>query len=121
MLRREVLRSGQRCTVFALVVDRGCEATDYLMELPEDVRLKVEAVFRGLADGGFLPNQQKFRRLDAGVYELKLRNPPVRLFCFQDGRNWVCTHGHTKPGPHELRTHVAKVKLLRKRWLEECL
>ena len=121
MLTREVLRSGRRCTVFALVVDRGCEVTNYLMELPEDVRSKMEAVIRGLADEGFVPNQQKFRRLGAGVYELKLRNPPVRLFFFQDGRNWVCTHGHTKPGPRELRTHVAKVESLRKRWLEECL
>ena len=121
MLSREVLRSGRRCTVFALVVDHGCEVTDCLMELPEDVRSKMEAVIRGLADEGFVRNQQKFRRLDAGVYELKLRNPPVRLFCFQDGRNWVCTHGHTKPGPRELRTHVAKVKSLRKQWLEEYL
>ena len=121
MLSREVLRSGRQCTVFALVVGRGCEATDYLMELPEDVRSKLETIIRGLADEGFVPNQQKFRRLDAGVYELKLRNPPVRLFCFQDGRNWVCTHGHTKPGPHKLRTHVAKVKSLRKQWLEEYL
>ncbi|MBN2465626.1 type II toxin-antitoxin system RelE/ParE family toxin [candidate division WOR-3 bacterium] len=121
MLSREALRSGRRCTVFALVVDRGCEVTDYLMGLPEDVRSKMETVIRVLADEGFVPNQQTFRRLDAGVYELKLRNPPVRLFCFKDGRNWVCTHGHTKPGPHELRTHVAKVKSLRKRWLEEYL
>lgn len=120
MLSREVLRSGQRCTVFALIVDGRCEATDYLMELPESVRSKMEAVIRGLANEGFVPNQQKFRRLDAGVYELKLRDPPVRLFCFQDGRNWVCTHGHTKPGPHELRTHVARVKSLKERWLEEC-
>ena len=121
MLSREALRSGRRCTVFALLVDGRCEVTDYLMELPEDARSKMEAVIRALADEGFVPNQQKFRRLDAGVYELKLRNPPVRLFCFQDGRNWVCTHGHTKPGPRELRTHVAKVESLRKRWLEECL
>ena len=121
MLSREALRSGRRCTVFALLVDGRCEVTDYLMELPEDVRSKMEAVIRALADEGFVPNQQKFRRLDAGVYELKLRNPPARLFCFQDGRNWVCTHGHTKPGPRELRTHIAKVESLRKRWLEECL
>ncbi len=121
MLSRLTLRSGVRCTVFALIIVGRCEVTDYLMELPEDVRSKLEGVVRMLANAGFLPNQQKFRRLDAGVYELKLRDPPVRLFCFQDGRNWVCTHGHTKPGPHELRTHVAKVRMLRKRWLEECV
>jgi hypothetical protein len=115
------LRAGRRCTIFALTIDGGCEVTDFLMGLPEDVRLKMETVVRGLADEGFLPNQQKFRRLDAGVYELKLRNPPVRLFCFQDGRDWVCTHGHTKPGPRELRTQVAKVRTLKKRWSEECL
>ncbi|MCX6841529.1 MAG: hypothetical protein NTX53_04495 [candidate division WOR-3 bacterium] len=121
MLNREALRSGRRCTVFALTIDGGCEVTDFLMELPADARVKLEIVIRGLADEGFLPNQQKFRRLDAGVYELKLRNPPVRLFCFQDGRDWVCTHGHTKPGPRELRTQMAKVRTLQKRWFEERL
>jgi len=121
MLSRHVLRSGTGCTVFALTIEGRCEVTDYLMELPEDVRSKLEGVVRMLASAGFLPNQQKFRRLDSGVYELKLREPPVRLFCFQDGRSWVCTHGHTKPRPHELRTHIAKVRALRKRWFEECV
>ena len=114
-----MLRSGQRSTVFAITVDDECEISDFLMDLPEDVRLKLEALIRALADNGFVPNQQKLMRLDAGVYELKLRNPPVRLFCFQDGRNWVCTHGHVKPGSRELLTHVAKVKTLRRRLLEE--
>jgi len=119
MLSREVLHAGPRCTVFALFVDDRCEALDFVMELPEDVRKKLEAVIRLLAAGGFIPNQQKFRRLDAGVYELKLLHPPVRLFCFQAGPDWVCTHGHTKPGPRELPVHVARVKALRERWLKE--
>lgn len=119
MLRRAALRSGRACTVFALVVDGRCDVTDYLMELTADVRTRVEVVIRALADAGFVPNQQKLRRLDAGVYELKLRKPPVRLFCFQDGRDWICTHGHTKPGARELRVHIAKVETLRESWLKE--
>ncbi len=119
MLTREELCRGRKYTVFALVADGGCEVTDYLLALPEDVRLKMHAAIKGLADQGFVPNQQKFRRLEAGVYELKLRNPPVRLFCFQDGPDWVCTHGHTKPGMRELQSHIAKVRALRKRYLEE--
>ena len=107
--------------MYALVVDGGCETTDFLMELPENVRLKLEGIIRRLADDGFVANSEQFRRLEPGVYELKLRHPPVRLFCFQDGRDWVCTHGHVKPGSRELRTHVAKVRELRKRRLEECL
>jgi len=80
---------------------------------------KLMAAVTRLANDGFVPNQQKFRRLDTGVYELKLRQPPVRLFCFQDGPDWVCTHGDRKPGQRELRTHIAKVKALRQRLMEE--
>jgi hypothetical protein len=101
------------------LVDGGCEAADYLESLPEDVRLRIHAVVRRLADERFIPNRQKFNRLDAGIYELKLRRPPVRLFCFQSGPDWVCTHGDRKPGQSELGAHVAKVKELRKRYLEE--
>ena len=119
MLRLEPLRIGGRCTVFALAQENGCKAVDWLMELPEEVRLKLYRAIAMLAEQGLIRNQQRFRRLEDGVYELKLRNPPVRLFCFQHGPDWVCTHGDRKPGQRELRVHIAKVKTLRKRLVEE--
>jgi len=119
MLSREVLRSGRRCTVFALVVDGRSEAAEWLNELPDDEFRKLMATVTRLAADGFIPNQQEFRRLESGVYELKLRHPPVRLFCFQHGPDWVRTHGDRKPGNRELRTHLAKVRTLRHRFLEE--
>lgn len=115
----EICPRGQRCTVFALVVDGRSEAAEWLNELPEDVFGRLMAVACRLAADGFIPNEQKLRRLDSGIFELKLRHPPIRLFCFRHGQDWVCTHGDTKPGKRELRKHIAKVKAQRQRYLEE--
>ena len=118
MLGCEQLYVG-RGAVSVLVVDDRSEAAEWLNELPGDAFRKFMAVAKQLAAHGFIPNEQKFRRLDDDVYEMKLRHPPLRLFCFRHGRNWVITHGVTKPGARELRTQVAKVKSLRRRFMEE--
>jgi len=119
MVTLEELHCGRTCTVFAVVVDGDCEASGYLMELSERARVKMRANIELLADTGFIWNEEKFRRLEPGIFELKLRRPPLRLFCFQDGRDWVCTHGSTKPGRRELRAHIARVRALRERWRKE--
>lgn len=119
MLSVEELSRGRRGTVFALVVDGRDEVADFLNDLPLPLFDKLEGMIERLADDGFIANQEKFRRLDAGVYELKLWRPPLRVFCFQHGPDWVCTHADRKPGSRELRSHVAKVKVLRQRYLEE--
>jgi len=115
----EELSRGRRGTVFASVVDDRTEVADFLTDLPAPPFDKLEGMIERLADDGFIANQEKFRRLDAGAYELKLWRPPLRMFCFQHGSDWVCTHADRKPGSRELRTHVAKVKVLRQRYLEE--
>jgi hypothetical protein len=119
VLSVEELSRGRRGAVFALVVDGRDEVADFLNDLPLPLFDKLEVMIERLADDGFIANQEKFRRLDAGVYELKLWRPPLRVFCFQHGPDWVCTHADRKPGSRELRSHVAKVKVLRRRYLEE--
>jgi len=119
MLSLEILRRGERCTVYVLVVDGDAEAVDALNDLTGAEFDKMETMIKRLADCGFIANQEKLRRLDAGVYELKLRRPPLRMFCFQIGPDWVCTHSDRKPGSRELRSHIAKIKALRQRYFEE--
>jgi hypothetical protein len=119
VLNLEELRRGQKCTVHSLVVDGNCDASDYLDGLPDGTLQKIQAVICRLADDGFIPNRQKFNRLESGIYELKLRKPAVRLFCFQDGPDWICTHGDRKPGKRELQSHVARVRALRERYQRE--
>ena len=119
VIETEDLGRGSSASVRALVVDGRSEILDFLNELPHDSFAKLQVLIGQLAEYRFLANQEKFRRLAAGIYELKLRKPPVRLFCFQDGPNWICTHGDTKPGKRELQSHVAKVQTLRRRYFEE--
>jgi hypothetical protein len=119
VLSLEELRRGRNCVVFALVVDGRADVSDFLNDLPRPQFDKMEGLVRRLASDGFIANREKFRRLDTGVYELKLWNPPARMFCFQHGPDWVCTHADRKPGSRELRSHIAKVKALRQRYAEE--
>jgi len=115
----ELCPRGQKCAVFVLVVDGRSEAAERLEELPDDAFRRLMAVVSRLAADGFIPNEQKLRRLDSGIFEMKLRRPPIRLFCFRHGLDWVCTHGDAKPGKRALRAHIAKVKALRQCFLEE--
>ena len=119
MVETEVLHRGPSASVRALVVGGHSEALDFLNELPLDLFDKMQMLVEKLAEHRFLANQEKFRRLATGIYELKLRKPPVRLFCFQDRSNWICTHGDMKPGKRELQSHIAKVQALRRRYFEE--
>ena len=108
-----------RYAVYALVIDGGSEALDFLNGLEEPQFNKMQQLIDRLSVEGFIANQEKFRRLDAGIYEMKLWAPPVRLFCFRDGTDWICTHGDRKPGERELQAHIAKVNTLRQHYREE--
>ena len=119
MLTFEELRRGRRCAVLALVVDGSSEIVDFINDLPRPQFDKMENLVQRLANDGFIANREKFRRLDTGVYELKLWHPPIRMFCFQHGPDWVCTHADRKPGSRDLLSHVARVKALRQRCAEE--
>lgn len=119
MLSREKLAPAGRSTVYELVLDGDRVMSGFLMSLQEGDRLKLYALIRMLAERGFIGNCRKLRRLEAGIYELKLRSPAIRVFCFRDGPDWICTHGQVKPGKSELRAQRAKVRALRERYVEE--
>jgi len=119
MLSLEGLAGGARSRVCALVVDGDAEVRRGLAELDRGVYVKLHGVIEQLAEFGFIRNEQKFRRLEAGIYELKLRTPALRIFCFQHGNLWICTHVERKPGKRSLQNQIAKVKALRERVLKE--
>jgi hypothetical protein len=119
VLSLEKLYGGARSSVCALVVDGDSEVKRGSATLDGRAVAKLRGVIRQLAESEFIRNEQKFRRLDAGIFEMKLHNPPVRLFCFEYGSLWVCTHVASKPGKRHLQDHVARVKALRERVLME--
>jgi hypothetical protein len=118
MLELEELYS-EKHKVCVLVVDGRCDVRMYLGALSEREQSSLVAVMRLLAVQGFVANKERFNRLDSGIYEIKTRRPPHRLYCFQDGNYWICTHGSRKPGKREMQRHIAKVKALRTRLQEE--
>jgi hypothetical protein len=119
VLSLEELYRGARSSVCALVVDGDSEVKRGFDTLDGRAVARLRGVIRQLAESGFIRNEQKFRRLDAGIYEMKLHNPAVRLFCFERGNLWVCTHVARKPGRRHLRDHIDRVKALRARVLME--
>jgi len=119
VLSLEELYRGTCGSVCALVVDGDSEVKRGLDTLDAGAVAKLRGIIRRLAESGFIRNEQKLRRLEAGIYEIKLHNPPVRLFCFGHGNLWVCTHMARKPGKRHLKDHVDRVKALRERMLME--
>jgi len=119
VLSLDELYRGARSSVCALVVDGDSEVKRGFDTLDGRTVARLRGVIRQLAESGFIRNEQKLRRLDAGIYEMKLHNPAVRLFCFEHGNLWVCTHVTRKPGSRHLRDHIDRVKALRARVLME--
>ncbi len=119
MMSLEELAGGARSRVCALVVDGDSEVRRGLAELDRGTYVKLHGVIEQLAEFGFIRNEEKFRRLETGIYELKLRVPALRVFCFQHGNLWICTHVECKPGKRRMQHQIAKVKALRERVLKE--
>jgi hypothetical protein len=119
VLSLEALHGGARSSVCALVVDGDSEVKQGLADLERSDYVKFHGLIRQLAEAGFIRNEQKFRRLEADIYELKLSHPALRMFCFRHGDLWICTHIDRKPGKRRLQDHVVKVRALRERLLME--
>jgi len=89
VLSLEELYRGSRASVCALVVDGDSEVKRGLADLDRSAYVKLHGVVRQLGEAGFIANEEKLKRLDVGIYELKLRTPALWVFCFRQGDRWV--------------------------------
>jgi hypothetical protein len=121
ILRLVPLEIGPLMQVYDLERDGRRDAREFLDSLDTSAQSRLVKTFRQLAQTGRAGREeQRFKRLEGPVWEIKERSVNVRLFCFRWGNAIiVCTHGLKKPagrGSEVYRNAINKVKRL----LEEC-
>lgn len=100
---RRVLASGHALTLYAVVNESGgCDAEDWLAELPTQAQVQFKARFDRLTEVGRLGGYEQMHQLDCKgdppVFEIKApHGPGYRLYVMRLGRNWIATHGRKKP------------------------
>jgi hypothetical protein len=118
MLSLRLLESGPVRDVYALAVGDRCEVTEFIAGLDHRARKHLLYAFGRLAQTGWAgQGETVFKRLEAGVYEIKEHVSNSRVFCFLEGRRVVvCTHARPKPaGKARYRDEIDKVKAWRAR------
>jgi len=56
--------------------------------------LKFAALFKHLANNPRIRNEKQFKKIRGSIWEFKRSH--YRIGCFQDGPDWVLTHGFVK-------------------------
>jgi len=118
MLSLRLLESGPVRDVYALAVGDRCEVTEFMAELDYRARKRLLYALGRLAQTGWAgQGETVFKRLEAGVYEIKEHVSNSRVFCFLEGRRVVVrTHARPKPaGEARYRAEIDKVKSWRAR------
>ncbi len=115
MVDIEVLLDGEELILYALVVNDKHFIRDFINGLEVDDKNQVVTALKQRANRLQMHNQQHFRALGGGIFELKTRNG-IRILCFWAGpRKLVLTHGFFKPHPRVLKQEQEKAL----KWLKE--
>ncbi len=121
MLSLVVLIKGTAKRVAALNEDFDhCQVKEFLDSLPDRAQNRMVDLMKRMANLGKITNIEHFSPLGEGIYEFKVHSPyPVRLYCFFDSSDVICTHGSTKRGRRHLRTEIEKTKRIRSLYNKE--
>jgi hypothetical protein len=78
--------------------DGGYPGEEYwvgLNSLPQ-VQAKLEALWKRLADSGYITNERQFRHEGDGIWAFKTYRPGHRLLCFCEGADYLICGGYPK-------------------------
>ena len=108
--RHRVQTGPARSITCALRPDGKSPAKDFLDNLDEKTRRRFTVSFQRMADEGHINNKEHFRKVQDRIWEFKRFQH--RIGCFQDGQEWVLTHGFIKKGDKWPRTQVERAVLI---------
>jgi len=104
----ETLLIGRCFTLMALVVNDECLIKKFISGLSPIDQKQLAALFQRIADNGPPHNEEKFRKLEDNVFEIKTRRG-IRVLCFFDGeKSLLLTHGFPKPQKKVLMVEISK-------------
>lgn len=108
MIDIEKLRDGEELTLYVLVVNNVCQIFDFINSLQETDKKQVINTLKQRSDRFVIHNEQLFKYLDDGIFELKTRRG-LRMLCFWNGkRSLVFTHGFHKCSNKLLKIEIEK-------------
>lgn len=84
-------------------------------ELDLDNQRKLAVLLEKLANQGRISNEEQFKKVEGSLFELKQHQ--VRVFCFQEGRRWILTHGFIKKRPKLPKTEIQRGERIRQEHL----
>ena len=104
-----VYRGSCRTIVCAIAGNGGMPANDFIRtQLNGDQRNKFMALFARMGDHGSISNPEKFKHEEDKIYVFKIFR--VRMYCFQNGIEWVLTNGCIKKRDKADPAELARAK-----------
>jgi phage-related protein len=105
----EIVYQGRLFTLFEIKNDGKSLVKEFLDGMDEKNKTQMMALINYIKDHGPPRNEEKFRSLDDGIYELKTRGGS-RILCFwgHPRNSLVLTHGFPKCKKKRLRAEKEK-------------
>ena len=105
----EILYQGSLFALFGIKNDGKSLVEEFLDGMDEKNKTQMMALINYIKDHGPPHNEEKFRSLDDGIYELKTRGGS-RILCFwgHPRNSLVLTHGFPKSKKKRLRAEKEK-------------
>lgn len=106
--RHLVQKGPMRSVTCAICQDNKSPAKAFLDSLGRHELTRFAVSFQRIANDGRIGNPQHFHKIDGEIWEFKCYQH--RIGCFQDGREWVLTHGFVKKGDRWPKPEVDRAK-----------
>lgn len=110
------ITDGKCWSIFAVQKQNYCQVIDFIDSLPERDHMQAVQRIEDLANSAQIRNEEKFRKIEQGIYELKTRNL-VRFLCFYGvNRTIILTHGFKKRKRKTFRQETEKALIALKEY-----
>jgi phage-related protein len=96
---------------YAVRLNGTMEACEWFQKQDAKIQAKFDHLFRVVAAGHRIHNEQQFRKLSDDIWEFK--RDSHRLFTFQDGSSWFLTHYYKKGGQKCPKRQIKHAEIIR--------
>ncbi|MEE9296626.1 MAG: type II toxin-antitoxin system RelE/ParE family toxin [Phycisphaerae bacterium] len=88
--------------------NRSTPAKDFIEALDVGEQIKLDTLFRRMADTGKVWDDRKFKQVRGKIYEFKRYQ--TRVGCFRVEDRWILTHGFVKKAPRWPRSEIERAE-----------
>ena len=111
-MKATIVYRGKQYDISSVIHSGKSQVKEFIDGLPQSEQKKIVALLRRTADHGILSNEEKFRKLDHGIWEFK--SFQVRLLCFFERNHLiVLTHGFKKKQDRTPKNEIERAVRIR--------